>query len=195
MIPDLYRTSRVRKTRLGNSALLTPGSQGQRGRGSAEPDPTIALPSPCARPQCGMDYTALKEHLVKGEYQLADDETRALLIKLAGPDAVKRGWVYFTEASQCRMDGMEPVHQCVIARRAARCSQVKFIPVADLQTIDQLWKAYSNGKFGFSVQREMWLQNKKQWQKFFKRIDWTVGEKNIYRKWPAEFKYTNEAVK
>jgi hypothetical protein len=57
--------------------------------------------------QCGMDYTVLKEALAEGRFQDADDETRALLIRLAGPDAVKRGWVYFTE--------------------------VKFIPAIDLQ--------------------------------------------------------------
>ncbi len=39
----------------------------------------------------------LLQHLKSGEFEKADDETRALLIRLAGPDAVKRGWVYFTE--------------------------------------------------------------------------------------------------
>lgn len=64
------------------------------------------------------------------------------------------------------------------------------------QTIDNLWKAYSGNKFGFSVQRELWLQNKRQWQKFFKRIDWVQGENNVYRKWPAEFYYnTDEGAK
>ena len=47
--------------------------------------------------QAGQDYTALRDHLQAGEFQKADDETRALLIKLAGPDAETRGWVYFTE--------------------------------------------------------------------------------------------------
>jgi hypothetical protein len=59
-----------------------------------------------------MDYTALREHLKASEYRLADDETRALLIKLAGEGAVKRGWVYFSE--------------------------VKSIPSKDFQTMDAL---------------------------------------------------------
>lgn len=79
-----------------------------------------------AAPQAGMDYSALKTHLASGDVRKADDETRALLIKLAGPAAVKRNWVYFSE--------------------------VQFIPVKDLQTMDALWRAASGGKFGYSVQ-------------------------------------------
>ncbi len=71
-----------------------------------------ASPLSCSMLQLGMDYTALRDHLQKGEYQKADDESRALLIKIAGADAVKRGWVYFSE--------------------------VKSMPVADLQTMDTL---------------------------------------------------------
>ncbi len=67
------------------------------------------------------------------------------------------------------------------------------MPKADLQTMDNLWKIASNGKFGFSVQREMWNQQQKRWAKFFKQIDWTTGENNIYRKWPMEFNYTMDA--
>eukprot|EP00879_Flechtneria_rotunda_P022094 GHRR01023312.1.p4 GENE.GHRR01023312.1~~GHRR01023312.1.p4 ORF type:complete len:139 (+),score=50.66 GHRR01023312.1:3139-3555(+) len=88
---------------------------------------------------------------------------------MAGQGAIQRGWVYFTE--------------------------VPTIPAADLQTVDALWLAASNNKFGYSVQRERWLQAGKRWAKFFKAIDWTVGENNVYRKWPAEFKYEFDAPK
>lgn len=117
--------------------------------------------------QAGMDYTALRDFLIAGDFRNAEDETRALLIKLAGEGAVKRNWVYFTE--------------------------VKDIAVEDFQTIDNLWKAASNGKFGYSVQKEIWVQNSKRWGKFFKQIDWTVGENNNYRKWPMEFIYSMDA--
>ncbi|KAG2445075.1 hypothetical protein HYH02_008942 [Chlamydomonas schloesseri] len=115
----------------------------------------------------GIDYTTLRDHLANGEFREAEDETRALLIKLAGPEAVKRNWVYFTE--------------------------VKNISVTDFQTLDSLWKASSNGKFGYSVQKEIWVQNTKRWPKFFKQIDWTQGENNNYRKWPMEFIYSLDA--
>lgn len=67
------------------------------------------------------------------------------------------------------------------------------ISVTDFQTLDSLWKTASNGKFGYSVQREIWLQNQKRWGKFFKQIDWTQGENNVYRKWPMEFIYSMDA--
>lgn len=44
----------------------------------------------------------------------------------AGPGAQKRGWVYFSE--------------------------VEAIPAADMKTMDLLWRAASNGRFGYSVQ-------------------------------------------
>ncbi len=33
----------------------------------------------------------------------------------------------------------------------------------------------------FLLQRELWLQNRKMWTKFFKVIDWVQGENNVYR--------------
>ena len=51
--------------------------------------------------QAGLDYSKLKGLLADGEFQAADDETRDLLIRLAGPEAVKRKWVYFTEVCSC----------------------------------------------------------------------------------------------
>lgn len=114
-----------------------------------------------------MDYTALRDFLKAGEWRKAEDETRLLLIKLAGADAVKRGWVYFSE--------------------------VKSISVKDFQALDGLWKAASGGKFGYAVQREIWVQNNRRWPKFFKQIDWVVGENNVYRKWPMEFDYSLDA--
>eukprot|EP01024_Parvocaulis_polyphysoides_P038666 TRINITY_DN3481_c0_g1_i1.p1 TRINITY_DN3481_c0_g1~~TRINITY_DN3481_c0_g1_i1.p1 ORF type:complete len:254 (-),score=34.16 TRINITY_DN3481_c0_g1_i1:223-984(-) len=117
----------------------------------------------------GMDYSVLKTCLLEGEFQKADDETRAKLIELAGDGAKTRGWVYFSE--------------------------VKTIPAEDLQTMNDLWLASSNGNFGYSVQKQIWKQVDQNWSKFFKKIDWTVGEQNFYRKWPQEFIYSTEAAK
>ena len=47
--------------------------------------------------QAGQDYSSLQSSLRNGDFQKADDITRQKLIELAGPGAVKRGWVYFTE--------------------------------------------------------------------------------------------------
>ena len=59
--------------------------------------------------------------------------------------------------------------------------QVKFIPEADLRVMDGLWRAASNGKFGYSVQKELWVQNRRYWERLFKAIDWTHGGHNYYR--------------
>ncbi|EFN59265.1 hypothetical protein CHLNCDRAFT_19181, partial [Chlorella variabilis] len=114
-----------------------------------------------------VDYSSLRDLLKEGKWREAEDETRELLIQAAGPAAVRRGWVYFSE--------------------------VKFIPADDLRTLDELWRAASGGKFGYSAQREVWVQKARQWPKFFKAIDWVQGENNV--KWPSEFNYSADAVK
>lgn len=156
--------------KLGSTSLFGDSTSSLLG-GSSEPT-TSAKPKLDEVPldsEAGMDYSTLRSHLQAGDFRQADDETRALMIKLAGEGAVKRGWVYFSE--------------------------VKTIPSKDLKTMDALWKVASGGKFGFSVQREIYTQAQKRWSKFFKQIDWTQGENNIYRKWPLEFTYTMEAVR
>jgi hypothetical protein len=45
----------------------------------------------------GLDYVPLANMLLIGDFKSADQFTRDVLIKLAGPGAVKRGYVYFTE--------------------------------------------------------------------------------------------------
>jgi hypothetical protein len=37
-------------------------------------------------------------------------------------------------------------------------SDIRQFPGADLQLIDFLWVTYSEGKFGFSVQKQIWLE-------------------------------------
>jgi hypothetical protein len=104
-----------------------------------------------------------------GEWQKADDETRLKMCELAGEEAEAREWVYFTE--------------------------VKEIPAADLVTMDALWKAHSGGRYGFSVQRGLYLAEKRKWGAFFKRIGWTMGDNGAYRKFPTEFLWQADAPK
>ncbi len=37
-----------------------------------------------------------------------------------------------------------------------RIQDIQLFPCIDLRTIDQLWVRYSNGRFGFSVQKRIW---------------------------------------
>jgi hypothetical protein len=71
--------------------------------------------------------------------------------------------------------------------------QCRNFPVEELKIIDDLWIKYSDGKFGFSVQKEIWLEcggllgnhdsNSKIYSeiypKFVKRLIWYLPKKGI----------------
>lgn len=67
--------------------------------------------------------------------------------------------------------------------------------MADFRTVDALWRTASNNKFGYSVQKDVFVQCQRRWGKFFKAIDWVQGEDDNYRKWPMEFNYSLDAPK
>lgn len=59
---------------------------------------------------------------------------------------------------------------------------IDYFPCEDLRTIDQLWVIYSNGKFGFSVQKQIYQSlgsrkkyDKKVWEAFGNRVGWSQG--------------------
>ena len=117
--------------------------------------------------EAGVSYDELKSKLAQGLWEEADKETRRLLCVLAGDAAVQRQWVYFTEA--------------------------RTIPGKDLLTMDRLWRAYSNDRFGFSVQRRIWKVLSMQWKPFFLKIGWAAGTNSIFKKFPMEFTWDIEA--
>jgi GUN4-like/ARM-like repeat domain, GUN4-N terminal len=106
-----------------------------------------------------IDYTNLQKLLAQQDFQAADKLTTEKLCELAGADAVKRKWIYFTEVEQ--------------------------LPSIDLHTIDALWLLHSEGKFGFSIQREMWLGMAKNWDKLWVKIGWKEG--NNWTRYPGAF--------
>lgn len=118
--------------------------------------PTGVVP---LRSEQAIDYFPLQQLLAKPDYQAADRLTLQKLCELAGPLAIQRKWLYFTEVDN--------------------------FPVADLQTINNLWFVYSEGMFGFSVQREIWLAVGKNWEKFWPKIGWKSG--NNWTRYPNEF--------
>ncbi|KAG1653885.1 hypothetical protein FOA52_011707 [Chlamydomonas sp. UWO 241] len=119
--------------------------------------------------QAGIDYAPLRIALAAGDWRAADDATRAALIQLAGNGALKRGYV--------------------------NASEVGGMPAQDLIVLDTLWRAASGGKFGYSVQRELFTRAGRRWVRFFKLLDWVTGSANTYRKWPTEFIYSLEAAR
>lgn len=73
-------------------------------------------------------------------------------------------------------------------------SEVKSISTEDLQAIDNLWTKHSDGRFGYSVQRKIWLKVKKDFTRFFIKVEWmklldTEVVQYNYRAFPDEFKW------
>jgi GUN4-like/ARM-like repeat domain, GUN4-N terminal len=109
-----------------------------------------------------VDYVPLQQLLAQQSFQAADRLTLEKLCELAGTQSVQRKWLYFTE--------------------------VEKFPVIDLQTINQLWLVHSEGRFGFSVQRELWLSVGKNWEKLWYQIGWKSG--NNWTRYPQEFTWS-----
>jgi hypothetical protein len=112
-----------------------------------------------------IDYQQIQILLAKQDFEEADRVTSKKLCEVAGAGALARGWLYFTE--------------------------IKSIPISDLQTINQLWLVYSEGKFGFSVQRKIWLSLGKGWEKFWLKIGWKKD--GSFTRYPNEFMWSLDA--
>ena len=96
----------------------------------------------------GIDYVPLATMLITGDFIAADQFTRDNLIKIAGPASQARNFVYWTE--------------------------VKDIPSTDLATMERLWLQFSNGNFGYSIQKRVWDIENGNFDNFIRRIGWTT---------------------
>lgn len=106
-----------------------------------------------------VDYQPLQEALIAEEWETADHLTSQILCVLAGAAAIKRKWIYFSE--------------------------VQAFPVTDLRTLDQLWRVYSEDRFGYSVQRCLWLKLNRDWDRLWHQIGWKQG--NAWTRYPSAF--------
>ncbi len=95
----------------------------------------------------GVDYRRLRDLLKAGQWREADQETLAVMLKATGRE--QEGW-------------LNP-------------RSIDNFPCTDLRTIDQLWVKYSNGHFGFSVQKRIWESVGKDYEKFGDRVGWRKG--------------------
>ncbi|AVZ31510.1 GUN4 domain-containing protein [Nodularia spumigena] len=77
----------------------------------------------------GMDYTQLRDLLAVGKWKEADKETARVMLAVTKRE--KEGWL-----------DQKTIYN---------------FPCEDLRTIDQLWVKYSNARFGFSVQKQIYL--------------------------------------
>ncbi|KAL0714825.1 hypothetical protein Bca4012_021804 [Brassica carinata] len=135
---------------------------------SSSPSAVVSAALTTNTTETSTDFDLLATHLTNQDFRKADEETRRLLIQIAGEPAIKRGYVFFSE--------------------------VKSISVQDLRAIDDLWTKHSGGRFGYSVQRKIWLKVKKDFTRFFVRVEWmklldTEVVQYNYRAFPDEFKW------
>jgi len=120
---------------------------------ATESTPTIPTFLPSLR---GVDYVPLATMLATGDFKAADQFTRDNLIKISGAADKGRSFVYFTE--------------------------VQNIPSVDLATMERLWLDFSNGQFGYSVQKRAWDLENGHFDNFIRRIGWTTTEDGRERK-------------
>jgi uncharacterized caspase-like protein len=128
----------------------------QRKARSVPPPPEDQLNS-----EKNVDYQKLLDLLKVGNWKDADSETLNVMLKATGRaqrgelDYISEGWL--------------------------REEDIRNFPCTDLQTIDQLWVKYSSGRFGFSVQKKIYLKcggkldgsyDQKAWEKFSDRVGW-----------------------
>ena len=126
--------------------------------------PTGIVPLDSAK---NIDYHSLQQLLAQQDFQGADILTLQKLCELAGEAAIKRKWLYFTEVDN--------------------------FPSTDLYTLDRLWFIYSEGKFGFSVQRQIWLSLGQDFSQLWYKIGWKT--ENNWTRYPKEFTWDLSAPK
>ncbi|MCP9293166.1 MAG: serine/threonine-protein kinase [Planktothrix agardhii LY1] len=116
------------------------------------PQPT-PQPNIELKPSKGVNYHQLEQLLKAGQWKEADEETAKKM--------------------------------CEVARRTKerylRPKDIDNFPCEDLRTIDQLWVKYSNGRFGFSVQKRIYQSlggtrsyDEKVWDAFGDQVGWRV---------------------
>jgi hypothetical protein len=113
----------------------------------------------------GIDFAPLQRHLVLQEFEDADRITSAILRELASPEAVRRGYVYYSE--------------------------VPAIASADLESLDRLWVCYSRGRFGFSVQGRLLRACNGRWSQLWPRLAWKSG--GVWTRYPGGFQWSMDA--
>lgn len=101
-----------------------------------------------------VDYAKLRDLLAAGNWKEADQETARVMLQAA--NRVKEGYLTVNDIDN--------------------------FPCEDLRTINQLWLSYSEGKFGFSVQKEIYHRlggtreyNREVWESFGEAVGWRQG--------------------
>ena len=113
----------------------------------------------------GIEYSDLQRALLTEDFKEADRLTSCVLRELAGDQAVQRGYVYFSE--------------------------VPAMEALDLTTLDRLWIAYSQGRFGFTVQSRLLKALDGRYERLWPRIGWKKD--GVWTRYPGDFKWSMDA--
>lgn len=110
----------------------------------------------------GIDYTKLRDLLKAQDWKAADYETYLRMLEVVGRK--KGDWI--------------------------RSEELLSFPCTDLKTIDGLWVKHSKGRFGFSVQKKIYLEcggkldgkypGDKIWETFGDRVGWRQDGKLLF---------------
>lgn len=112
-------------------------------------------------------YYPLQDALKQQKWYVADDLTQDLIFQLGGGEYSDRDETYWL--------GNHWTQQ---------------IPNADLQMLDRLWTTYSEGRFGFSVQKQIFLEcggqtgdrtEEEAWQQFDLQVGWKSEDDDFYQ--------------
>ncbi len=94
----------------------------------------------------GVDYTKLRDYLSDKKWKEADQETWAVMCQS----------VSMTAGTQLEIN------------------QISQLPCEDLQIADRLWMQYSQDRFGFSVQKQIYEGVKGDYVRFCDRVNWST---------------------
>ena len=112
-----------------------------------------------------IDYAPLQGHLLRQDFEQADRITSEILRRLAGEEAVRRGYVFYSE--------------------------VAAMPGVDLESLDRLWLVYSRGRFGFSVHGLLLRACGGQWERLWPRLGWKQDGR--WTRYPGSFTWSLQA--
>jgi hypothetical protein len=92
-------------------------------------------------------YFELENQLKAQKWKVADKETYRLMITTVGKE---EGQIFSTR-------------------------HLQDLPCEDLRTIDQLWTKYSDGRYGFSVQKKIWESVGSSDPEFYEAVGWHLN--------------------
>ncbi|MGA1603869.1 MAG: GUN4 domain-containing protein, partial [Prochlorothrix sp.] len=159
-LSEWLRLFQPQESRVKTPSGFTKSSQDQNvNAGIAQPIAQVwdidAVP---LKSEKGVDYTRLRDLLKSGQWKEADLETGKLMERALGTS----DWSKIYQEEKLLL---------------------KF-PCADLKTIDQLWVRASQGRYGFSVQKEIYVKCGAKpdgnypgdtiWYKFCNEVGWRV---------------------